>query len=457
MVDQQTSSLARKAVPVLLSLFIFCLVIDNAFKLVSVDMAEDLNISVTTVSWQATLAGLFIGIGAVVYAALADFINIRKLLVVGILLICIGSVMGYVFQDSFPLIVVSRIIQTAGLASAETLYVIFVTKYLPQEEQKKFLGFSTSSFALSQVIGALAAGYISTYLGWTGLFIMPVLTLLVLPFILKYVPKEEQKNGHVDVIGLLLVGITAAALIMFITNFKWAYLGVFFIATIVFLLYIAKAKKPFIHISFLKNRQFIFLLFIAFVIYSVQLAYIFMFPFLLENIYGMDLATVSLLLIPAYVLSAIVGALSGKVAKYLNTWQVISTAMLLIAISVLVAGLFIGSYVWIFVISMIVFSCSFALMYAPMLNACISNIPKEKSGTAVGFYNLTLNVAASVGIAYTATLMGSQSLNKTVLNYIHGAQSVIYSNTLFLLTLVAIISLVLFWVVSSRLKVRNLS
>ena len=47
-----------KAVPILLFLFVFSLVIDNSFKLISVAIADDLNISVTTVSWQATLAGL---------------------------------------------------------------------------------------------------------------------------------------------------------------------------------------------------------------------------------------------------------------------------------------------------------------------------------------------------------------------------------------------------------------
>lgn len=82
----------KKAVPILLFLFVFSLVIDNSFKLISVAIADDLNISVTTVSWQATLAGLVIGIGAVVYASLSDAISIRTLFIYGVILIIIGSV-----------------------------------------------------------------------------------------------------------------------------------------------------------------------------------------------------------------------------------------------------------------------------------------------------------------------------------------------------------------------------
>lgn len=80
----------KKAVPILLFLFVFSLVIDNSFKLISVAIADDLNISVTTVSWQATLAGLVIGIGAVVYASLSDAISIRTLFIYGVILIIIG-------------------------------------------------------------------------------------------------------------------------------------------------------------------------------------------------------------------------------------------------------------------------------------------------------------------------------------------------------------------------------
>ena len=159
----------KKAVPILLFLFVFSLVIDNSFKLISVAIADDLNISVTTVSWQATLAGLVIGIGAVVYASLSDAISIRTLFIYGVILIIIGSIIGYIFQHQFALLLVGRIIQTAGLAAAETLYVIYVAKYLSKEDQKTYLGLSTSSYSLSLVIGTLSCGFISPYLHWTNM------------------------------------------------------------------------------------------------------------------------------------------------------------------------------------------------------------------------------------------------------------------------------------------------
>lgn len=441
---------AKKAVPITLLLFLLCLVIDNSFKIVSVDMAKDFNISATTVSWQATLAGLVIGIGAVVYATLADSVSIRKLFSIGIILICVGSVMGYIFQHSFLLVVISRMIQTAGLASAETLYVIFVTKHLPANEQKKFLGLSTSSFALSQLIGALTGGYVSTYFHWTTLFLLSLVTLFTLPFILKYLPKEETKNSNVDVLGLFLVGTISASLLLYITDFNWMYLILFIVAITLFLTYISKNSKAFIGISFFKNKQFISLLGVAFVIYSVQLAYIFLFPFLLEKIYGLQLDTISLLLIPGYIAAAVVGALSGKIAKILGSKQCITIAMSSIIVSLLLGGFFIKTSVVVFVISMILFSSSFALMYAPLLDSCICTIEKEKTGTAIGFYNLTLSVAMSIGIAYTAAMMDHSAMRQNFFGITSNLDASMFSNILFILVLITLFSLSLYWVLVGR-------
>ncbi|KOY15296.1 MFS transporter [Paenibacillus xylanivorans] len=395
---------AKRAVPVILLFFVFALIIDNSFKLVSVAIGDDLGISATMVSLQASLAGLVIGIGAVIYASLADSISIRKLLVAGIILICIGSIIGYIFQDSYLIIVIARMIQTAGLAAAETLYVIYVMKHLPKDEQKKFLGLSTSSYSLSLVIGSITGGFVSTYLSWSTLFLIPLLSLILIPFILKYLPKERSRKSHVDLIGLILISAITTSVLMYLTDFNWIFIMSFVATAALFLGYISKSKKAFIGISFFQNKRFASVLAIAFVIYSVQLGYIFIFPFLLQKMYDLQLDTISLLLIPGYVTAIIVGSLSGKIAKVLTNKQAVSIAMGIIVFSLALPGL-IGGSIPVYVISMLLFSGSFAFMYAPLLDSCVRSIPAEMSGTAIGFYSLVLNVSASIGITYTASLM----------------------------------------------------
>ncbi|QIN25611.1 MFS transporter [Staphylococcus chromogenes] len=439
----------KRAVPILLFLFVFSLVIDNSFKLISVAIADDLNISVTTVSWQATLAGLVIGIGAVVYASLSDAISIRTLFIYGVCLIIIGSIIGYVFQHQFAFVLAGRIIQTAGLAAAETLYVIYVAKYLSKDDQKTYLGLSTSSYSLSLVIGTLSGGFISTYLHWTNMFLIALIVVFTLPFLFKLLPKENSVNkAHLDFIGLVLIATIATTVMLFITNYNWLYMIGALIAIAVFAFYIKNAKHPLVDKSFFQNKRYASFLFIVFVMYAIQLGYIFTFPFIMQQIYHFELDTTSLLLIPGYLVAVVTGALSGKIGNYLSSKQATITAITLIALSLILPAFTVGQHVSIFVISMIFFAGSFALMYAPLLNETIRTIDVNMTGVAIGFYNLIINVAVSVGIAIAAALIDYQALNFPGNTALESHFGII----LLILGLMSIVGLVLFIVLNRWTK-----
>lgn len=441
-----------KIVPVILLLMIFSIVIDNSFKIISPDLVDYFGVSASTVSWQVTLSGLVIGIGAVVYSSLSDSISIRNLLTVGILLICVGSLLGYVTHENYWLIVFSRIIQSAGLGATETLYLVFITKYANEQEQKKYMGFSTSSFQLATVIGTLTGGFVATYLAWQNLFLIPLLSILLLPFILKNLPKEEKKKNNVDFLGLLIVAIIATSIMLYMSSFNWGLFIFFIAAVIVFLLYISKNKNAFITIDFFKNKQFLFGLVVAFILNSLYAAYALnTLSFLLTSVYEINLDTVSLLFIPACLLAACVGALSGKIGKFLNSKQCVYLAISLIIISLLLGVFFIKLSIAVFVVSLILFSCSYALLYAPLIDIAIKKVPTEKSGTALGFYNLCINIAMSVGFTYSALLIDKKDLQFGFLRFVTEEGTALnYSSIVAVLAVIAALAIVLFWILLGR-------
>lgn len=443
-VQQPRSANPKRAVPVLLFLFVFSLVIDNAFKNASKPIADDLGLSVATVSMQATIAGVLIGIGAVVYATLADSVDIRRLLVAAIIMMCAGSVLGYFFQHTWPMILAGRIVQTAGLAAAETLYVIYVTKHLEASDQKTYLGLSTSCFQLSLLIGTLTSGFVSTYLGWTGLFLLPLLSLLALPAVLRTIPSEEHAGSHLDVLGLVLVGTFALGTIMFMQAFQWVWLVVALAGAAAFVAHIHRNPKAIITPAFFANRRYTAMLLVVFIVYSVQLGYSFLFPFFLMEVHGFTLSHVSVLLVPGYVCAAIVGALSGVIARWLSSRTAITVALALISLALAVPAIFFGGQVPALVISMMVFSSAFALMYAPLLNTAIGDIPAQKSGIAVGFYNLVINIAIPLGIALTAKLIDTRPHWLDGLMVGAGGTTAQFGNVMLVLAAIAVLALVLY-------------
>lgn len=435
----------KVAVPVLLFCFVFCLVVDNGFKFMTKPIAEDLGLSVTTASLQATLAGIVIGIGAVVYAALADSISIRKLMVAGISMVAIGSVIGFAFQGNWPMVLAGRIIQTCGLAAAETLYVIYVTKYLDAKDQKTYLGFSTSAFQLALLIGTLTSGIVATYVSWTAMFLFSLVLVLAIPFILKTVPEEVSVKSHLDVFGLFLIALIATFVMLYMQQFAWYYLVPIVLGIAIFVWHVREHENALVTPAFFSNARYVTVLIIVLVVYMVQLGYsAILLPYIVDELHGIQLDGAAYILAPGYICAVIVGALSGKVGKYLSSRQTILTAIGIIIVSLVLPAVFIGSSVWLIVFSMVLFPVGFALMYAPLVHTAVGNIPAEKSGVAIGFYNLTINIAVPVGIALTAKLVDARPTFMSALSIASNESAAVGSTILWILAIMAVVGLAVY-------------
>lgn len=432
----------KAAVPVLLSLFVFSLIMDNGFKLLSPSIASSLGLSENTVSLQATLPGILIGVGAVVYAALSDSISIRKLMIFAVIVMSIGSLIGFALQGSFAGVLTGRIIQSCGLAAAETLYVIWATRHFEGAEQKRYLGYSTAAFQLSLLLGAVGSGFIATYIGWTAFFLLNLVALLTIPFILKFVPAERARQSHLDVFGIFLVAVIATGIVLFMQKFNWWLLLPAVVAIVVFGWHISTHPNALITREFFQNRRYTRMLAVVFVVYSVQLGYQFIFPFIIEGIYGWKLANVALLLVPGYTAAVIVGALSGKIAARVSSKRAIVIAMTMIALALAIPAFLMGGWVGTFAISMVLFGSGFALMYAPLLSTAIRDVPKAKGGIAIGFYNLIINMAVPIGIAFAAKL---RNLGLSLTSFTgQSSKEASYGSVLLILAVVTVLALVLY-------------
>ncbi|MDO5077320.1 MFS transporter [Corynebacterium sp.] len=441
-----SSSNPKAAVPILLFSFVFCLVIDNGFKFMSQPIADDLGLSITTVSLQATLAGIVIGIGAVVYAAMADAINIRTLMLIGVAFIAVGSLLGFVFSGSWPMVLTGRLIQTSGLAAAETLYVIYVTKYLSRDDQKTYLGFSTSAFQLALLIGTLTSGYVATYISWTAMFLIPLLMLFTVPFILKQIPEQQATQSNLDVLGLLLITVIATSVMLYMQEFQWLYLIPIVLGIAFFIWHININPKALVKPAFFKNGRYVWAITLVLIIYSVQLGYIlFLFPYAMRDLQGLTLDQASLMIAPGYACAVIVGALSGKIGQYLSSRATIFTALIGITGSLAVSAVTLESGRVPLIIAAVVFASAFALMYAPLVSTAIQNIPAEQSGVAIGFYNLTINIAIPVGIAYTAKLIDMKLNLFGALTSASTETGVNYASVLWIITLIALSGTVIYF------------
>lgn len=441
----------KAAVPVVLGIFLFSLIIDNGFKFMTKAIGDDLALTASQASLQATLAGLVIGIGAVVYAALADSVSMRKLLYVCVGLIAVGGIVGFCFSSSYTMVIIARLIQTTGLAAGETLYVIYVTKYLPAKDQKTYLGFSTAAFQASTLFGAVASGYVATYVSWTAMFLIPVVMLATIPIVKRTVPHTEATSSHVDLLGLFFIAVVATALMLFLQAFNWLWLVVSLVGVAAFIWHICAHENALVRPEFFMNKRFSCIIVLVFIVYSVQLGYITLFPYVAADMYGYEIDKASLLLAPGYACAIVVGVLSGQIGRVLNSRLTILLALLGVIAALVIAAAGIGWGSWVLIVSVVFFPSSYALFYAPLLATAIRDIPAEKTGIAIGFYNLTINVAIPIGIAYTAKL---NDLKPTFLSWAVSADTPVgagYGTILWVLALIVAVGTTGYMIADAKL------
>src|SRR5699024_9285976 len=81
------------------------------------------------------------------------------------------SILGFVLQQSFIVVVISRILQSIGAASMSSLCLVLINRYLEGNTRLKYLGFFTAMFQLSSAIGVVLGGYISK-ISWPFIFLV---------------------------------------------------------------------------------------------------------------------------------------------------------------------------------------------------------------------------------------------------------------------------------------------
>ena len=205
-------------------LIFFAVLNETVFNVSTPMIALQFGLSAATVSWVMTIFMVFFGIGSVIYGRLADLYSLRKLIEFGTWVYCAGSVLGFIVQDSYLLVIVARGIQAMGASAIPALCFVVIARYVPAEGRGKVFGFITSVVSVGIGIGPVIGGFVSGQLDWAILFLMPLPTLIALPFLRRELPVEERRPGRVDYIGAVLVSVSVGLLVLYLNLNQTGYL-----------------------------------------------------------------------------------------------------------------------------------------------------------------------------------------------------------------------------------------
>lgn len=430
-VDEATNKMAIGALIPLLITFILgtlCLQgFDLVFQQVGVAVGAPEHASLIT-----ALPSIVLGIVCFIYGSLGDFMSLRKMVTVGLVTLLVGSLFGFIanyfFQANLWTVITARVLQTAGEQVAGSAYLVVATKYLRNSLKVIFFGLFTAGYQLSAAIGVFAAGLLSS-LSWQFLFLIPSVTILFLPLLLKNLPAKNGNGKKVDIFGFTIFGLATAFLTLFFSYMNWWLLLVSVVLFVGFGLYIDRAKSPFVTPAFFRNVRWIMAISLIALFYFVNYCISPFFNAIGHDVYGMSTIQVSDYVVWAFVVATVVGTSSGVIVGKIGRQHAIITAGCLMTLGFVGSALFVKSGFLVLTLMACVFYAGVGLMYSPLISTVLGTLPKSESGRGVGMNDLIMNVTGSIGIAIFGGLMGAKAMSGSSLVGATGAAAS-YSNLL---------------------------
>ena len=402
---QKMNKMARRVIPLVLIIFIFGILEQQAFGMIFVNIGEQLG-RPDLAALITSLPGIALGIVCVIYGSLGDFVSLKKMTLLGTVVFVIGSIIGFAFGGSnIWFVIIARMLQSIGGQVAGSVFLVLVSKYVSQKERVVYYGIFVAVFRFSAALGVVAAGYI-TKLDWRWMFAIPVLSVVFIPSLAKNLPDEHASGANIDIWGFTLIGAFAGAVTMFFTDMN-IFWGVACIVTLIaFIIYINKAKDPFITPEFFKNPAFVATMVVIFVGYFFSYTLNAGINAIGLNVFGLDSAQVSNLLVWSILLAAVLGFVCGPVTKKIGRSASIIMALLTMGLG-LIAVAFAIPYgkVMALAVAPCLYYYGTSFFYSPIVDTATLTVELEESGRALGANDLIQAITGSVGVAIFGNLM----------------------------------------------------
>jgi MFS transporter, DHA2 family, metal-tetracycline-proton antiporter len=434
----------RKLVPWIIYLIFFAVLNETVFNVSTPMIASQFSLTPSGVSWMMTIFMVFFGIGSVIYGRLADIFSLRKLIFVGVAIYNAGSVMGFVVQSSYPLVIAARAIQGIGGSAIPALVFVVVARYFEPSERGKIFGFITSMISFAIGLGPVIGGFVSGTLSWSYLFLIPLLMLISIPFFNRELPREPRREGTVDLLGAALVALTVGALIVFLNFSRWYYLAAFLVLLSLFVLRIRTARDPFIKPSLFVNARFRSGVIVGFCLFAIVIGTLFLIPLMLADIYHLTTGQIGLILFPGAISSVVFGPIAGTLSDRRGSNFVVAIGLGSLVASIIILSFLLSVSALVVAAALLLTYVGFSLFQTAMINAVSQTLAEHETGVGMGLFNLVGIISGAVGTALVGKVLTGRWLDFPLVAVRAVPKAYGYSNVMLVFSLVVILGGILY-------------
>ncbi|RBP97920.1 MFS transporter [Bifidobacterium aemilianum] len=439
----EMNKMTRVAIPIVLIIFTLGVLQQQAFGMIYVNIGKQLGQS-GLAPLITSLPGIVLGIVCVIYGSLGDFVSLKKMMILGTIVFVLGSILGCFGTFNIWIVIAARVLQSAGWQVSGSIFLVLVSKYVEKKKRVIWYGVFVAVFRFSAALGVFLAGYM-TLLDWRWLFGIGVIAVFFIPVLAKNLPDQHAKGAHIDGIGFTLIGLFAAAVTMFFTDMNWGW-GIACIVTLVaFIVYINKAKAPFITPKMLTNPAFAMTMTVIFIGYFFSYTLNAGVNAIGLNVYGIDSSKVSNLLVWSIILAGIMGFAAGPIIQKIGR-----KASVILALACMGGGLIVIAFLipagkfWALAVAPCIYYFGTSFFYQPIVDTATLTVEAEESGRALGFNDLIQAITGSIGVALFGQLMAKGSMGGGSLAGTSTGLASTYANVFMIGGVIILVAMVIF-------------
>ena len=381
---------------------------------------DDFGLQADVTAWVVAGFGLPFMILMPVYGGLSDGLDKRRLILVGVVVLAIGTTMTVFAVDLFWLMA-GRVVQGLGVAGMMPVGMALISSIFKPHERGKARGTWSAVGPMTGFFGPLAAGFLVAAWGWRAAFAPPLLfSLFAIVAVMKGVPSRDRKGEwqflkSFDWRGVFLLAGVLTALVFFLSSRSitgvpamqdWRLLAAAVVLIGVLVWWERGRKKPFVALDIFENRMFLKTSFCASMRMMVLGGLTFLVPLYLVDIHGLEPEYLgAMLMVNSGAMALIVRFGGGMSDRWQSRRPVViglgTQALVMVLFSFLPEDASIPALVG----ALALHGLGAGLMLAALHRAVMGSIEQARMGSAAGLYSMFRFLGAVAGTALSGVIL----------------------------------------------------
>lgn len=389
----------------------FMFSVDYSMVNISLPMiAKYFKATIGHVSWVPLAYLLVVTSTALLFGKLGDIRGFKKIFVAGLFIFVTGTLLCSI-APTLNILLGLRVYQCIGEAMFSPIGIAIATVFLPSGVKGKALGFMATAQGLGFCLGPVLGGFINDHFGWHGVFFVNVpLGILMIMASIKMIPSRQPvlKDSRVDIIGAALIFICLSTLVYALNSISahglnTVIISCFAVSAVAFALFLiqeSRTKNPILYLPLFLNRDFAFATASAFCVILVYMGLIFLFPFYLNMVRGMDIMHAGVILMIPALMVIIFAPIAGIISDRFGSRLICTFGIAMTTAAFFMFSLFTPKTPILHIVPSLIIAGTAIGCFLPANNKLVMILaPIDKQGMASAVYKILNSTGGVFGIA----------------------------------------------------------